>query len=82
MNQFTGTLLIMYGVNLSQGKLLKDIEETFGNFFAFEQQFTQLATTLFGSGYVWLCMDKEGALEIVPTHNQVGVVSASTATQL
>lgn len=51
------------------GKLAKTIEETFQSFEAFKAAFTKSATTLFGSGWVWLVKNKNNALEIVQTSN-------------
>jgi superoxide dismutase, Fe-Mn family len=39
----------------------------FGGFDDFKAQFTQAAASLFGSGYVWLVLTKNGTLEIVQT---------------
>lgn len=52
-----------------QGKLLSDIETYFGSFEQFKESFSQLAATLFGSGWVWLVKDKEGKLSIVQESN-------------
>jgi len=42
----------------------------FGSVAAFNEQFTAAATTLFGSGWVWLVQEKLGGLKIVSTANQ------------
>lgn len=46
------------------------IDEAFGSFDAFKEQFTAAATGRFGSGWVWLVVNKEGQLEITSTANQ------------
>jgi Fe-Mn family superoxide dismutase len=49
-----------------QGKLLQAINDSFGSFDKFSEQFKTKATTLFGSGWTWLVADG-GKLEIVQT---------------
>ena len=51
--------------------LLDDLTETFGGLNEFKEQFTRVAKSLFGSGYVWLCEDADGNLVITITQNQV-----------
>ncbi|EIQ82250.1 UNVERIFIED_CONTAM: superoxide dismutase [Streptococcus canis] len=46
------------------------IDEAFGSFDAFKEQFTAAATGRFGSGWAWLVVNKEGQLEITSTANQ------------
>jgi len=52
-------------------KLVNDITRFFGSFDIFQDHFTTLATGVFGSGYTWLCEDKEGKLHLTTTSNQV-----------
>ena len=52
-----------------QGKLAEAIWRDFGNFENFKDEMTQAATTLFGSGWVWLAMNKDGKLIIVKENN-------------
>lgn len=47
-----------------------DIIKTFGSFAAFQEQFNKAAKTVFGSGWAWLCFDKDKKLVISTTHNQ------------
>lgn len=49
--------------------LRKILSNAFGSVDSFQEQFTSLALTLFGSGWVWL-VQKDNALEIVATQNQ------------
>ena len=48
-------------------KLGKAIVETFGSIIAFKEQFSKAATNVFGSGWVWLVINKAGTLEIIST---------------
>lgn len=51
-------------------KLLKQINQDFGSFKAFQEQFNQAATSRFGSGWAWLIVNPQGKLEITSTPNQ------------
>lgn len=51
------------------GKLANAIERDFGNFENFQDEMTKVATSLFGSGWVWLAMNKDGKLIIVKEAN-------------
>ena len=51
------------------GELAVAIEREFGSLEAFRQQFQAGGATLFGSGWVWLAADAEGALQIVQEVN-------------
>lgn len=51
------------------GKIKELIDKSFGNFDAFKEAFAKAATTLFGSGWGWLVVDKDGKLEIMQTSN-------------
>lgn len=52
-----------------EGRILKALQETFGSFEKFKEDFTKSATTLFGSGWCWLAQKKDGALMIKQTSN-------------
>lgn len=54
---------------LPQGEIKTAIEAEFGNFEQFEQKFSASATSLFGSGWTWLVLNK-GKLEIINSANQ------------
>ena len=51
------------------GALAAAIDRDFGSLEAFKEQFGKAATSLFGSGWVWLCSDKDGKLSIVAEPN-------------
>ncbi len=51
------------------GDLLKMIERDFGSFEEFKSQFTNSATTLFGSGWTWLALTDDGKLRIIQESN-------------
>lgn len=53
------------------GALASTIDASFGTFTAFQEQFTQKALTVFGSGWAWLVRrDKEGTLALRQTAGQ------------
>ena len=52
------------------GKLAEAITKTFGSFDDFKVKFEAGGTGRFGSGFVWLIVNKQGALEIISTPNQ------------
>ncbi|MEX2017402.1 MAG: superoxide dismutase [Candidatus Pacearchaeota archaeon] len=53
-----------------KGEILKAINEKFQNMDRFREQFKEACLTLFGSGWVWLVVNKQGEIEIVKTSNQ------------
>jgi superoxide dismutase, Fe-Mn family len=52
------------------GKLGQAIIAKFGTFEQFQAAFNQAATKVFGSGWVWLVLNKSKELEIITTPNQ------------
>ncbi|MCS6821913.1 MAG: superoxide dismutase [Microscillaceae bacterium] len=56
--------------NQPTGNLAKAINQTFGSFEKFQEEFTKVALSHFGSGWAWLCMDKNKKLFISSTPNQ------------
>lgn len=52
------------------GQLIDAINEAFGSFDAFKEQFSKTALTVFGSGWAWLAMDDENNLRIMTTPQQ------------
>lgn len=52
------------------GDLAQAIDDAFGSFDSFKEQFSAAAGTRFGSGWAWLCVHKGGKLEICSTPNQ------------
>lgn len=52
------------------GELRIAIEKTFGSFEDFKKEFKNAGLSQFGSGWAWLVLNKENALEIVKTSNQ------------
>lgn len=53
-----------------EGELLKAIEETFGSFDKFKEEFNAAAMGRFGSGWAWLIVTKDKKLKIISTPNQ------------
>jgi superoxide dismutase, Fe-Mn family len=51
------------------GELASAINETFGSFANFKEEFSKAAATRFGSGWAWLCVTN-GKLEVCSTANQ------------
>jgi len=53
-----------------QAQVAAAINQAFGSFDAFKEKFAQAATTRFGSGWAWVCVTKDGKLEISSSANQ------------
>lgn len=58
------------GGGTPEGELASAINDAFGSFEAFKDAFSAAAATQFGSGWAWLCVNKEGKLEVCSTPNQ------------
>jgi Fe-Mn family superoxide dismutase len=58
------------GGSQPSGELAKAIDAKFNSFGAFQDQLTKAAMGVFGSGWAWLLLDKNGAIEIATTPNQ------------
>ena len=58
------------GGSVPEGELASAINDAFGSFEAFKDAFSAAAATQFGSGWAWLCVNKEGKLEVCSTPNQ------------
>ena len=60
--------------NPPTGKLTEAIVRDFGSFEAFKEAFQKAGITLFGSGWVWLSVDKDGKLVITQEVNAANPV--------
>ena len=52
------------------GELGQAIDQAFGSFEKFQEEFTNAAIGRFGSGWAWLILNPQGKLEITSTPNQ------------
>lgn len=57
------------GGGAPDGDLGAAIDQAFGSFEAFKEQFTKAATGQFGSGWAWLVRQSDGSLAITSTSN-------------
>ena len=64
----------MFWLNMSpkgggepSGGLEDAIEDAFGSFADFKEEFSKAASTFFGSGWIWLCVNAEGELLVTTT---------------
>ena len=57
------------------GEILEKINETFGSFETFKEEFSKSALSLFGSGWTWLVQGKDGKVKIMNTQNQATPIS-------
>jgi Fe-Mn family superoxide dismutase len=53
-----------------EGDLMAAINDSFGSFDVFQDQFSKAAATRFGSGWAWLCKHEGGTLSVCSTPNQ------------
>lgn len=57
------------GASAPSGELAKAIDDSFGSFDKFKEEFSNAAATRFGSGWAWLCC-LHGKLSVCSTANQ------------
>ena len=58
------------GGGAPSGNLANSIAENFDSFENFKTLFSKAAATRFGSGWAWLCVHKDGKLDVCSTANQ------------
>jgi Fe-Mn family superoxide dismutase len=58
------------GAKSPSGELAAAIDAAYGSFDKFKEEFTKAATTRFGSGWAWLCVQKGGKVEVCSSANQ------------
>ena len=68
-NLYFGQLASPKSDNRPIGRLAEAINQQFGSFEAFKEEFQKKGATLFGSGWVWLSADKDGKLVITQESN-------------
>ncbi|MFW6203116.1 MAG: superoxide dismutase [Marinilabilia sp.] len=66
---FYFTSLSPKGGNAPTGPLAQAIDEVYGSFDNFREEFNKAATTLFGSGWTWLVKNNDGKVEIIKESN-------------
>jgi superoxide dismutase, Fe-Mn family len=64
------TVMSPNGGGKPSGDLAKAIDDAFGSFDAFKEEFSTAAATQFGSGWGWLVVDDSGNLKVTSTANQ------------
>ena len=64
------TIMSPDGGGKPSGDLAEAIDKEFGSFKEFKEKFSNAATTQFGSGWGWLCVDSSGNLKVTSTANQ------------
>jgi len=64
------TILSPNGGGEPEGDIANAINDAFGGFAKFKEQFSSAATGRFGSGWGWLCVDGDSGLEVLSTPNQ------------
>lgn len=56
--------------SLPEGRLLKEIAETYGSLDALKSEMDKTGLGRLGSGYAWLCQKPDGKLTVIATLNQ------------
>lgn len=52
------------------GALAQAIDDAYGSFDSFKEEFSKAGATQFGSGWAWLCVHKGGKVEVCSSANQ------------
>lgn len=64
------TIMSPKGGGKPSGDLAKAIDNAYGSFDKFKEEFSNAAATRFGSGWAWLCVHKGGKVEVCSSLNQ------------
>ncbi len=64
------TMLSPDGGGNPSGEIASAIDDAFGSFDTFKEEFDNAAATRFGSGWAWLIVDSSGKLKVTSTPNQ------------
>ncbi len=64
------TVMSPNGGGQPEGSLSEAINDKFGSFDTFKDEFAKAGATRFGSGWAWLCKLEGGAVEVCSTPNQ------------
>ena len=64
------TILSPEGGGKPSGALAEAIDNSYGSFEAFKQEFENAAATQFGSGWAWLIVDADNKVKVTSTPNQ------------
>lgn len=67
---------------ISSSPLIERVNKTFGTFDEFKKKFTEDALGRFGSGWVWLVVEKSGNLAIASTPNQDNPLTDASGTPI
>jgi len=68
-HSFFWNCLSPQGGGAPTGALAAAIDQRFGSFAAFKEEFAKTAVTTFGSGWGWLVKNTDGSLELMSTSN-------------
>jgi len=74
---FFWTVMGPKGGGAPDGGLAEAIDGSFGSLGDFKQQFAKAAAGVFGSGWAWLAVNKEGKLVVTSTPNQDNPISTT-----
>mgnify|MGYP000527738834 CR=1 FL=1 len=64
------TVMSPNGGGEPSGELASAINDAFGSFESFKDEFSNAAKTRFGSGWAWLIVNKDGKLQVTSSPNQ------------
>jgi len=64
------TVMSQNGGGQPEGDLASAINNKFGSFDSFKEEFSKSAVTRFGSGWAWLCVKDGGEVDLCSTPNQ------------
>jgi superoxide dismutase, Fe-Mn family len=75
-HSFWWPILSKNGGDQPRAELSRDIDAQFGSFSQFQDRFTKAAAGIFGSGWAWLTLARDGGLQVETTSNQDSPLTA------